>query len=117
QQDVAFESAVTRGARARHHVRFWCAGKSPEGRNLWVGADTFDAKIGISKATGKPTHHIDPDIDRERDFLIQSLRQRAFLERDFALPHLPWRVGRNGENDCYFTDGNVAIGVLKECGR
>jgi hypothetical protein len=115
-QDLAFEKPAGRSARMRHHARFWCSGAvGPDGQPLWLGADTFNLRVGRSYTTGRITHHIAPDIDRERDTLLADLYRSGRLEQPFLVPHLGWNTGRNGEGDCYYTDGNMAVGVLR-CG-
>src|SRR5947199_65676 len=113
-QDLAFEKPAGRSARTRHHARFWCSGAvGPDGRPLWLGADTFNLWVGRSYTTGRVTHHIAPDIDRERDTLLADLYRSGRLEQPFLVPHLGWNTGRNGGGDCYHTDGNMAVGVLR----
>jgi hypothetical protein len=112
-QDLALERPCGRSARVRHHARFWCAGPGPAGRPLWLGADTFNVRVGRSTRTGRVTHHIDPDVDRERDFLMAGLREAGRLGESFLLPRTGPRRDRNGEWDCYFTDGCMAVGVLR----
>src|SRR3954467_5987167 len=40
-QDLAFQRAVGRSPRRRHHVRLWEVG-NPGGATAWIGAATFD---------------------------------------------------------------------------
>lgn len=112
-QDVAFQLSVGQSARSRHHVRFWDAGPSSDGRSLWVGAGTFDVRVGRSPATGRLTHRIAPDVDTERDTILAALRQAGKLADESVWARSGPFVGRNGEGDCYYTDGGVAIGVLR----
>ena len=72
KQDLAFEQDVGGSADQRHHVRWWRAGRL-DGRPLWIGDAAFDRGAGISHLTGEITHHIAPDIDAERDYLMASL--------------------------------------------
>ena len=114
RQDLAFEKAATRSPARRHHVRFWLA-KEPDasGRELWLGAATFDHSVGLSHDTGQITHHIDPDVDRERDFLLRSLGEAGVLTSIAAAPGIGATLGgRNGGGDPYYTDGEVLIGVV-----
>ena len=67
KQDLAFEQPVGGGPRHRHHVRFWRWDKLYEGRPTWIGAATFDERVGFSHTTGQITHHISPDVDTERN--------------------------------------------------
>jgi hypothetical protein len=112
-QDVAFESAVGRSARSRHHVRFWEAGTSPDGRPVWVGAGTFDVRVGRSPATGRLTHRIAADVDAERDAVLAALRASDALAGEYTWQRGAPAVGRNGEGDWYYTDGAVGVGVLR----
>jgi hypothetical protein len=112
RQDLAFERPCGHSARSRHHVRFWCAGVGADGRPFWLGAATFDASVGRSARTGLPTHHIDPDVDRERDTLLGHLRDAGVLASSSLIPWSGPARSLNGEGDCYFTDGNLAVGVL-----
>jgi hypothetical protein len=96
-------------------VRYWRSGKlDDEGRPLWLGAATFDTKVGFSHTTGEITHHISPDVDAERDKIM------ADLKRVGALADLSWidgfqkaLSGKNGGGDPYETDGRLAVGVLR----
>lgn len=115
-QNLAFELPAGISADRRHHVRFWQTGATgDDGRPLWLGSASFDRGVGLSHETGAITHHIGPDIDAERDFVIQSLNGAGQMvsTSDFAGIGAT-RTGRNGGGDPYFTDGKAVIGVLKE---
>ncbi len=79
----------------------------------WLRADTFNLPIGFSPNSRLPTHRIDPDIDRGRDYLMDGLMRCGLLVRSFHVPHRGCNAGRNGEGDCYFTDGNLAVDILR----
>ena len=101
-------------ARTRHHVRFWKALDSgDDGRPVWLGAASFDDKVGISHYTGQITHHIAPDIDGERDFLIQDLVEAKRVDRTYSVSGIgPTLFGRNGGGDPFYTDGEIAFADL-----
>ena len=114
KQDLAFEKLVNDNARRRHHVRFW---KAPElgrgGVPFWIGAVTFDRSVGFSHRTGQITHHIAPDVDAERDALIDGLYQKGWLTELFQVTGVgATLLGRNGGGDRYYTDGELTVGVL-----
>lgn len=111
-QDAAFQRAVGGSARTRHHVRFWRSGCDPDGRPMWAGAGTFDLKVGRSPATGKLTHRISPDVDAERDTILAELSGAGGLADVRLTPRGGPFSGRNGEGDCYLTDGRLGEGVL-----
>jgi hypothetical protein len=114
-QDLAFEKPVGSSADQRHHVRLWqTTDAGDDGRPLWLGSASFDRGVGLSHDTGAITHHIGPDIDNERDFLIGDLNAAALLASTTEIPGIgATRTGRNGGGDPYFTDGMAVIGVLK----
>ncbi len=116
KEDLAFEKAAGPTLKQRHHVRFWRADAlAPPGTLFWIGATTYDVKIGLSHYTGQVLHHISADIDAERDLLIQDLNQAGCLTAHYSVSGLgPTLNGRNGEGDWFFTDGDVCIGVLAE---
>ncbi|TPK34035.1 LssY C-terminal domain-containing protein [Mesorhizobium sp. B2-5-3] len=115
-QDLAFEKPVGGSADRRHHVRFWQTDATgDDGRPLWLGSASFDRGVGLSHDTGAITHHIGPDIDAERDFLIQDLTAAGMLISTSDLEGIGATThGRNGGGDPYFTDGKAVLGVLKQ---
>jgi len=117
KEDLAFEQQVGKDASRRHHVRFWESTKQVDGRPLWLGAAVFDTKIGFSHTTGMITHHIDADIDADRDKLMNDLTvagRLLFTERVEGFQ--PNHDGKNGGNDPYHTDGRLLLGVLRSGG-
>jgi hypothetical protein len=115
KQDLAFEQEVGGSADRRHHVRWWRAESlDAAARPLWIGDATFDRDAGISHLTGQITHHIGPDIDAERDQLMTGLAQAGQLAGRYEWPGIgATRDGRNAGGDRYYTDGMVAVGILK----
>lgn len=116
KQDIAFEQLDGKSPRRRHHVRFWLSNEpAPDGRPLWLGAATFDRNIGLSRLTGQFTHHISPDIDSERDKLVEDIKNSGKLAGVYTIKGVgPTLGGVNGEGDKYFTDGLLKMVVLKK---
>lgn len=114
KEDLAFEQPVGGDPRRRHHVRFWRAAKlDAAGRPLWLGAATYDERVGLSHTTGQITHHIAPDIDTEREHVIRTLQQTGQLSRIEVIDGFhTQRSGTNGGGDPWHTDGNLVVGVL-----
>lgn len=112
-QDVVFE-LPTNTVRKRHHIRLWQIDKLVSGQHVWLGSASFDSGIELSGTTHFPTHHISPNIDAERDFLMQSLKKTGLLENT-GLQRITFPVilGHNGEGDWYFNDGNAEVITLK----
>jgi hypothetical protein len=114
RQDLAFEKPVGESADRRHHVRFWEVLKQgDENRPVWLGSATFDRDVGLSRYTGQVTHHIGPNVDAERDGLTNDLKNSKVVEAVYEVSGVgPTFMGRNGEGDRYFTDGEVKISRL-----
>ncbi len=116
KQDLAFEQQVGKDARKRHHVRFWRSEMlDDQGRPLWAGSDTFDERVGFSHTTGQITHHVDGDVDTERDRLLEQLKKAG------VVAELTWiddfqqiKKGRNGGGDAWHTDGRLPVVTLGE---
>ncbi len=110
RQDLAFEKPFGPDPSQRHHARFWQSKEVDAlGRPLWLGAATFDSRVGVSHLTGQVTHHIDADVDRERDTLVSdwtsSKKMLAQYVPDFQMQH----KGTNGGGDPFFTDGRLCL--------
>ncbi len=115
KQDLAFEQPVGGGPRHRHHVRFWRGDTLYGGRTAWIGAATFDERVGFSHATGQVTHHISPDVDAERDHIANELQKAGVAETVEWSDGFHSRLqGRNGGGDPWRTDGRLAIVVLRD---
>jgi LssY C-terminus len=114
KEQLAFEKPDGRSADKRHHVRFWLVlEKGTDGRPVWLGSVTFDRGVGLSHDTGQVTHHIGPDIDAERDLLMHDLREAGMVKTFFQISGTgPTLLGRNGEGDPYYTDGEIDVATL-----
>jgi hypothetical protein len=114
KEDLAFEQAVGNDPRHRHHVRFWRSDKvDDQGKPLWIGAATFDTHVGLSYTTGQITHHIGPDVDLERDKVINDVKQAGDLSAVYWINGFhKEREGKNGGGDPWHTDGRLAVGVI-----
>jgi len=116
REDLAFEKPAGKSADRRHHVRFWkVLDKGEEQRPVWLGAVTFDKGVGVSHFTGAITHHIDADIDAERDGLAADIEEAGMATAKYQVTGVgPTLTGRNGGGDLYYTDGEVWILRLVE---
>jgi hypothetical protein len=114
KEQLAFEKPDGRSADKRHHVRLWLVlEKGTDGRPVWLGSVTFDRGVGLSHDTGQVTHHIGPDIDADRDLLMHDLREAGMVQTLFKISGTgPTLLGRNGEGDPYYTDGEIDMASL-----
>jgi hypothetical protein len=114
KQDLAFEKPDGKSPKRRQHVRFWrWEGHEEDGRPVWLGAATFDHSVGVSHYTGQITHHIAPDVDAERDRMMEDLADAGQLTSRSQVTGVgPTLYGRNGGGDRYYTDGEIDVGVL-----
>jgi hypothetical protein len=114
KQDLAFEKEVGSSAGRRQHVRWWQSNETDEeGKPSWIGSATYDIRAGLSHLTKQITHHIDPDVDAQRNQLIEDLSEAGQLQRQFqVLGAGPTQNGRNAGGDRYYTDGMLSVGVL-----
>ncbi len=114
KQDFAYQMEVNGSASKRHHVRFW---KVPEGWSLpggkkveWLAAGTFDTGVGFTSSTLQITHKIDKYVDKERDFIIESMLYvdndiTVDVIKEFVIPY----SDQNGGGDSIETDGDMPI--------
>jgi len=113
-QDLAFEKPIGASPDRRNHVRFWLTAQIVDGNELWLGSASLDTGAGVSHDTGQITHHIGPDIDAERNLVIDDLEKTDAVQRVFEMPGRgATQDGRNGGGDRYFTDGMAKIAVMK----
>ena len=114
KEDLAFEQPVGGNPRQRNHVRFWKTGEvDGADRPTWIGSASYDERVGLSHTTGQITHHIAPDVDKERDHLFSNLQETGGLLHEYAVDGFHEVLeGRNGGGDRWYTDGRLFVGIL-----
>jgi hypothetical protein len=111
--DLVFQKANDTFAR-RHHVRLWRRPGGLRGKPVWAAAATHDIAIDFSEQERTFIHRIDPQIDGERDKVVDDLlfaghvKAVELVER----PAVP-RQTRNATGDRIQTDGRVAVLLLR----
>ena len=114
-QDYGFAHALPLAVAAeRHHFRLWEAPwKTADGETVWVGAGTHD--IGVERAIdGKLAHKIDPEIDKERDYIAQSLKDAEKVKDVRYLTRSdPVLEATTATGAAYHSDGRVLAIILK----
>jgi len=106
RQDMNWAIPV-RAISERHHLRLWRTGDlDPDGRQVWAGTTNYDLRVRWRDLSHVP----DPDIDRERDFVVESLRKTGIAARvDRVQLKGQEREGVNDKGYPYRTDGWTAV--------
>jgi LssY C-terminus len=114
-QDLSFaRAAPLEVAAIRHHLRVWKTTKIVDGEPLWVGSATHDNGFEKDQRTGGITHHIDPEIDQERDFLEKSFTAAGMVAgAAYVLPENPLRSAKTATGGSFESDGRIVVLVLK----
>jgi hypothetical protein len=117
KQSFAFEKDLHGNPRKRHHIRFWDTPEKwwlPGGYHVqWLGAATFDEHVGLSLFTGQVTHKIDSNVDKERDFVLRSLKDVHAVKSVTMVDHFTSSYhSRNGGGDMIHTDGALPFITL-----
>ena len=101
-------------ALERHHLRVWNSGQMVDGRPLWVGSATHDNGLERDQRNQGITHHIDPNIDAERDFIEQSFAASGSLAAAaYVTPADPVRSAHTATGGSFTTDGRVLVMFLR----
>ena len=114
-QDFGYEHAEpVQMVKQRHHLRIWKAPMEIEGRALWVGAATHDIGFEKDQRNNGLTHKIDPDIDKEREYLgetLDSTGEVAVLSH--VTPPDPLKEAHTATGGTFFSDGQILVIQLK----
>ncbi|MBC7869086.1 LssY C-terminal domain-containing protein [Candidatus Saccharibacteria bacterium] len=136
--DIGFEIPLNAAgsARTRHHVRFWRLEQPPFGekdsshhkfwthklrhllhleKEIWIGAATEESHaIDIQWHTGQLNHGGNKYSDRERDFIVESLKQTHQV-KTMHTTEAGEKIKFRGQqfNVFYYTDGGIQVVRLK----
>ena len=82
---------------------------------IWIGAASYDERVGLSHTTGQITHHISGDVDKERDHLFDDLKKTGDLADAYTVAGFHKELkGVNGGGDYWHTDGDLDVGVVRD---
>lgn len=114
-QDFGFaEGMPIQIVSERNHFRLWRAPwLDSEGQTVWAGAGTHD--IGIEKdSAGQLTHRIDPDVDREREYILETLQDAGKVRKtEYVTPENPVKQALTATGDVYRSDGRILVIYLR----
>ena len=101
-------------AAERHHLRVWKTDQTIGGEPMWVGSATHDIGFERDQRNGKATHKIDPEIDKERKFLLDSFDAAGvFGSAAYVTPSDPLLKARTATGGSFFSDGRILVMGLK----
>jgi hypothetical protein len=114
-QDLSFARGdPLKVAADRHHLRVWQTDKSVGGMPLWVGSCTHDIGFETDQRNGNVTHKIDPKIDDERDYLLQSFdASGGFSSAAYVTPADPLTTARTATGGSFYSDGRILTMELR----
>lgn len=95
---------------ARHHLRLWKAPIEIGGQTLWVGAGTHDIGFERDQRNNSVTHKIDPEVDKERDFIGQSLNETGLVAKlEMVTPSQPITGAKTATGGSFRSDGKTLV--------
>jgi hypothetical protein len=113
-QDMSFQQltpAKTFGQR--HHLRIFRTGiKLPGKKRVWVGAACFDTRVKVQLRPPFVHHGTDPDLDKEREYVVRSLEQVGVARLKTVTMNEPTTTDRpyqNAHGAKYYTDGLAVV--------
>lgn len=138
RHDIAFQIPTNdrMSARTRHHVRFWRLEPPRHDRHdrghfefwsrklqnwlhreqeMWVGASTEDFRpLDVRWRTGSLTHGVSHEADKERDFIIQTLRDQKLVKSvHVSEPGEQFKFRGQSFRTIYTTDGSLKVVRIK----
>ncbi|UWZ85896.1 LssY C-terminal domain-containing protein [Occallatibacter riparius] len=100
---------------SRHHFRIWKAPFQLSGQEVWAGAGMHDVGFDRDQRTNGVTHKIDPDSDKERDYIRDSLLQSGMvIKTDYITPTDPVLNATTATGSAYTSDGRTLLVYLGE---
>jgi len=114
-QDLSFARADPLAVAAiRHHLRVWKTTETVGGEEFWVGSATHDNGFEKDQRNGGVTHHIDANVDQERDFLEQSFAGAGVIAgAAYVTPSNPLTTAKTATGGSFQSDGRIVVMDLK----
>jgi len=98
----------------REHIRIWNEDKHDE--NFWAGSVIRETSATWSIRTGRFIHHVQADIDAEREKVVRDLTLAGCVANVYRVPRAESsEVERNASGDALRTDGSLAVIELNDC--
>jgi hypothetical protein len=92
----------------RHHVRIWKTDYELDGIPLWVGSATHDVSIEIVLRKLSIFHRINPNVDKERNFIGRDLAKHWHpVQEEYLDAANPVYFAKTATGQSYHTDGRI----------
>ena len=83
-------------------------------QEFWVGSATHDNGFEKDQRNGGITHHIDANVDQERDFLEQSFSGAGVIAgAAYVTPSNPLTTAKTATGGTFESDGRIVVMDLK----
>jgi hypothetical protein len=114
-QDYGYEHAdPLQMVAERHHLRLWKAPFEVAGQTLWIGAATHDIGFERDQRNNGVTHKIDPEVDKEREFVGETLNATGNVASlSYASPADAVKEARTATGGSWHSDGRVMVIQLR----
>ncbi|TAK89559.1 hypothetical protein EPO04_00385 [Patescibacteria group bacterium] len=117
-QDISFQKITDNGYAQRHHIRLWRTRHVlRSGQRVWVGAATFEKSFKFKFRPPFVHHFKDPDIDWERDYIVEELLKHGGIlgeSYQFNQPIHKDKPAKDPNGDSYYTNGVAKVIELPE---
>lgn len=98
----------------RDHIRFWS--RDDLASDFWVSGAIRETGAGWSIRTGRFIHHVDADIDSEREKVVRDLTLTGCVANVYRVQLARNRDGeKSASGDALRTDGGLAVIELNGC--
>ena len=98
----------------REHIRIW--NQDNLGQNFWAGSVIRETSASWSIRTGRFIHHVQADIDAEREKVVRDLTLAGCVANVYRVPRAERPVlERSASGDALRTDGSLAVIELNDC--
>jgi hypothetical protein len=95
---------------SRHHLRIWKSPFEVDGQPVWVGACTHDIGFERDQRNNGVTHKIDPEIDKERDYLAGTLNASGLVSNStYVTPPEPITEAHTATGGTFRSDGRILV--------
>ena len=98
----------------REHIRIWNEDELEQ--NFWAGSVVRETSATWSIRTGRFIHHVEADIDAEREKVVRDLTLTGCVANVYRVAHREKPEGeKNASGDALRSDGGLAVIEVKDC--